>query len=76
MQPMSFRERFIGLSNPIKGGLYAPSTIGAPMYVYPVDYSVFKKTKEEKLDLKVAKATYEKRIKQRNNGTETKNRKN
>lgn len=56
----TFRERFIGTSNPIGGGLYAPLTIGSPEMTHPVDYSVFKKTKQEKLDVQLIKSQHKK----------------
>lgn len=60
--PMSFRERFIGLPNPAgpSGGLYAPSTIGAPQYTHGVNYTEFKKSKEEKDLLKEIKIQHKK----------------
>lgn len=48
MHVFSFRERFIGLPNPHTKGLYAPLTVGAPLFLNPVDYNIFKKSKEEK----------------------------
>lgn len=54
----TFRERFIGTSNSINGGLYAPLTLGAPQYTNSVDYKIFKKDKEEKLKTQIAKAKH------------------
>ena len=44
----TFRERFIGVHDSYSNALYAPLTLGAPIFLNPVNYSVFKKSKEEK----------------------------
>jgi len=54
---MTFTERFLGLGNPI-GGRYAPSILGAPSYTHQTDYQVFKKTDEEKAELKAIKMNH------------------
>lgn len=56
---ISHRERFIGFPNPI-GGLFAPLTIGAPAFLNIVDYETFKKTKDEKLEIKIVKGLHKK----------------
>lgn len=59
---ITFRERFYGLPNPHSGGLYAPLTVGAAKYIHPVDYKVFKKSLEEKVNLAVIKAIHKKEL--------------
>ena len=54
----SYRERFIGLPNPITGGLYAPLTLGYSKYIHTVDYKVFKKSREEKSETSLIKAKH------------------
>lgn len=61
--PISFRERFYGLPNPI-GGYFAPSTIGAPKYTHSVDYGVFEKTKEEKKEAKFIKHWHKEKLRE------------
>lgn len=63
VQIISFRDRFLGLPNPI-GGTYAPSTIGSPKFVNPVDYSIFKKTKEEKKEAKIIKNWHKEKLRE------------
>ena len=48
MQPMSFKERFLGLGN--GNQQFAPSTLGAPQYTTQVDYSTFKKSLKERVE--------------------------
>lgn len=51
---MTHKERFFN----DKG--YAAATIGSAQYVHPVDYNVFKKTSEQKLDTIAAKFKHKK----------------
>lgn len=55
--PISYRERFHGLPNPL-GGLFAASTIGSPEYVQNIDYKLFKHSKDEKLEKKIVKSMH------------------
>ena len=56
----SYKERFMGFS---KGGnSYAPMTLGSPEYTHQADYSTFKKTKSEKLELAIIKAQHKRKI--------------
>ena len=57
--PISMRERFAGLPNPL-GGNFAPSTIGCPSYTHPVDYKEFKQSDIEKADKKLIKKEHKK----------------
>lgn len=61
--PISFRERFFGLPNPL-GGNFAPSTVGAPELTHPVDYSIFKKTKDEKKETKIVKNWHKEKLRE------------
>ena len=55
----SIKERFLNYS---KGkSSYAPMTLGAPKYIYDVDYNVFRKTHKEKLQCSIMKAQYKKK---------------
>lgn len=60
---ISFRERFLGVPNPI-GGSFAPSTIGAPEFTHSADYKIFQKTKDEKLEAKIIKDLHRKKLKE------------
>lgn len=56
----SYKDRFFGFS---KGGnSYAPMTLGSPEYITNVDYSVFRKTLKERLELSVIKAQHKREI--------------
>ena len=63
VQPISFRDRFLGLPHPVQGK-YAPSTLGAPEFLNPIDYNVFKKTKEEKKEAKLVKQWHKDKLKE------------
>ena len=53
---VTFKERFFGVLG------FAPSTIGAPKFLYPVDYPAFKKTKEEKQEANDVKTYHRKTL--------------
>lgn len=53
---MSFAERFYGLK--LGKVHYAPATLGSPQYTTQTDYSVFRKTKEEKNKTKEIKQAH------------------
>lgn len=59
--PISLRERFLGLPNPL-GGNFAPSTLGAAQYTHPVDYKEFKHDKNQKLEKKIMKTLHKKEL--------------
>lgn len=63
MIPISFRDRFLGLPNPL-GGNYAPSTLGSPRFLNPVDYKVFEKSELEKKEAKIVKAMHKEKLKE------------
>lgn len=62
MHQFTFRERFVGLPNPIGGGLYAPSTLPAPKYSHQADYRLFKKTLVEKVEVAAIKAQHKREL--------------
>jgi hypothetical protein len=59
--PISMRERFYGLPNPL-GGTFAPSTIGAPHYTYATDYKEFMCDKTQKAAKKAWKKEHKKEL--------------
>lgn len=68
---MTFKERFHITSSGDR--VYAPSTIGAPQYTNAIDYKIFKKTPEQKLELKVIKGNHKKELLKEYNGRIGKN---
>lgn len=62
MHQFTFKERFVGLPNPIAGGLYAPSTIPAPKYSHQTDYRMFKKTLAEKVEVATIRAQHKREL--------------
>ena len=62
----SFRERFVGAKNSVTDNLYAPLTLGCPVFTNNVDYKTFKKTKDEKLAVSLAKSRYKQDLKMKN----------
>lgn len=50
---MTFRERFYIRTTPDRS--FAPSTLGAPVFTNPIDYTIFKKDAKEKDEMKLIK---------------------
>lgn len=57
---ITFKERFFVTSN--GRTFWAPSTIGAPQFLHSVDYSAFKKSRDEKLFAKITKSEHRKEL--------------